>query len=183
MAVNEVVGGKEPQDTIDQPVAYEAGQGEIEACQRADSLQDLCFGSAGEIGRDHFRRPAGGVNVGSQVRADGIKSVLLQKDPVKFALDLFVGDFSAGGQGVDIAVACPVEGEVAEETAQIGEVLPAGASLQIDLSRRRKEFFARKAVHAAPLGVERVMGERFIIKEQNKYDTGEWEQIPLFNCK
>ena len=62
--------------------------------------------------------------MGSKVQADRVEAVFFEQDPVELALDFFVGDFSARGEIVDVAVAGAVKGEVAQEAAQVG-VRPA----------------------------------------------------------
>ena len=58
--------------------------------------------------------------MGSKVQADRVEAVFFEQDPVELALDFFVGDFSARGEIVDVAVAGAVKGEVAQEAAQVG---------------------------------------------------------------
>ena len=115
--------------------------------------------------------------MGRQICADRVDPIFFEQDPVEFALNLFVGDLSLRGEVVDITVAGAVQRKVAQEAAQIGVVRLAGAPGQEDLSRLRKVFSAGQTVHASALGVERVMGEGPVVKEQVRSVHTDVEQI------
>ena len=122
-------------------VADAAGksQQDVKIMEGADALVDLFFDSAGDVRGDYICCPAGCVDVGGQISADRVDAVFFEKDPVEFALDLFVGDFSARGKAVDVTVAGAVEGEVAQKAAQVGVVRPVGAFGEEGLSGLSEE--------------------------------------------
>ena len=138
---------------------------------------DLFFDSAGEVRCDYICCPTGCVDVGGQISADRVDAVFFEKDPVEFALDLFVGDFSARGEIVDVAVAGAVKGEVAQEAAQVGVVCFAGAPGEECPASLREVVFSGQAMHPSAFRVERVVGEGLVVEEQVRTVKTDVEQI------
>ena len=88
-----------------------------------------------------------------------------------------MGDFSARGEIVDVAVAGAVKGEVAQEAAQVGVVCFAGAAGEECLAGLREVVFSGQAVHTAAFRVQRVVGERLVVEEQIRAVKADIEQI------
>ena len=112
VAVDEVVGRQALQDSVDPAVADVAGKGQedVKIVEGADAFVDLFFDSAREVGGNDVCGPVGCMDMGGKVSADRVDAVFFEEDPVKFALDFFVGDLAAGGEIVDVAVAGAVKG-------------------------------------------------------------------------
>ena len=115
--------------------------------------------------------------MGSKVQADRVEAVFFEQDPVELALDFFVGDFSARGEIVDVAVAGAVKGEVAQEAAQVGVVCFAGAPGEECPAGLREVVFSGQAVHTAAFRVQRVVGEGLVVEEQVRAVKADVEQI------
>ena len=179
VAVDEVIGRQALQDAVDKAVADAAGESQkyVEIMEGADALEDLFFDSAREVRGNDVCSPAGCVDVGGEIAADRVEAVFFEKDPIEFALDLFVGGLAARGEVVDVAVAGAVKGKVTQEAAQVGVVCSMGAPDEECPASLREEFFSSQAVHAAAFRVERVMGEGLVVEEKVRAVNADVEQI------
>ena len=179
VAVDEVIGRQALQDAVDKAVADAARESQkyVEIMEGADALEDLFFDSAREVRGNDVCSPAGCVDVGGEIAADRVEAVFFEKDPIEFALDLFVGDLAAGGEVVDVAVAGAVKGKVTQEAAQVGVVCFAGAAGKECPAGLCEIVLCGQAVHASAFRVERVMGEGLVVEEQVRTVNADVEQI------
>ena len=121
--------------------------------------------SGKEIG-DHTGGAGAGVNVIGQALAQGIQSVLQQQHPVKFHLDLGVAHPAGGNLLVNIAVAGAIQGEVAEESVQVGQMSRGIVQLGQLLRRRRKKGLPRQVMGAVAHPVDGGGPERVVVEQQ-----------------